>query len=912
MEGSTQKRLHLDIEGGTLVMASKTRSKMANACSNITRASIRGKTVVTQESNLSSAVATLFPVKGIPGSQAVRQKQVNYRPLKSEQVYRKQIIQNDKPHSAEKTHNNSSMGINNRHPGCLSTCTGKKMLTQVSCVHGCRKAIFLQSPTVRLVHSPKSVHSHIKMASHVFTPEGNKCIGLHRRLGCMVGDNRSEYRANSDSNKVSSKTRLPNQLGQICPCSLGGNSMARGEVELEEGHVGSHVRYSCENTRTDSRDLESEKLYKKRVGENDGLPSICLPNSSAPKEIVSPSSQATTIRRGSRERLKKGGPEHVAEFAKTMDAGRTSLGSGSASAEPTNNLLVDRRIELRMGSSDFGEQDSSRKMVPTGGVLTHKCVRAVSCKKGTPDTGEASDTHTDIHGQYSGTTRNQQDGVKEGIFTRSSVRDLQDSGSIKQCNSRLADPKLSKCGGGRSVKESASSHRMGGSSRGVQEVSTMEGSVRDRPIRNAIEHETSSVRNAISPSSRLGGRCIGSRLEQMESSIPVSTEEFANQSSRETESLLPSRNVNSALETNEAMVSIPHTEGQVNTASVYGRRSMGPGKVRRIRVSLLRKLDRLQFLKRVFKQKFGCKVASVLSAAYRESTNRQAQSAWKAFQGWLPRSVNSISKKTILAFLISKFGFRKVSPRTILGYKNALALPMLYGFGVDVTDKEFSLLSRALFLKYPPQTKIFPTWSLNKVLEYFSAEAFHNKWGSLRNLLIKTVFLVALASGNRVSELSALSRTGIIFEENYVKILVKEGFLYKNQSARRTPPPISLPKLESHPHPLCPVFALKTYLDRTKDLEHKAQVFLSPVTNVPLKAGRLAYWLCKGIKQADPNSFVRAHDVRKQAFSLAWTRGMSLKCITERGFWLSPNTFINKYLSTVEAPRARCVAGSSI
>ena len=46
----------------------------------------------------------------------------------------------------------------------------------------------------------------------------------------------------------------------------------------------------------------------------------------------------------------------------------------------------------------------------------------------------------------------------------------------------------------------------------------------------------------------------------------------------------------------------------------------------------LREVDRLHFLKEVFTFKMGLKVANNLISAYRNSTNRQAQSVWKAFQ----------------------------------------------------------------------------------------------------------------------------------------------------------------------------------------------------------------------------------------------------------------------------------------
>ena len=65
---------------------------------------------------------------------------------------------------------------------------------------------------------------------------------------------------------------------------------------------------------------------------------------------------------------------------------------------------------------------------------------------------------------------------------------------------------------------------------------------------------------------------------------------------------------------------------------------------------------------------------------------------------------------------------------------------------------------RALFLQRPPVRKLLPSWSLPTVLEALSKAPFEPlAEASLRNLTIKTAFLVAIASGQRRSALHALS-----------------------------------------------------------------------------------------------------------------------------------------------------------
>ena len=82
----------------------------------------------------------------------------------------------------------------------------------------------------------------------------------------------------------------------------------------------------------------------------------------------------------------------------------------------------------------------------------------------------------------------------------------------------------------------------------------------------------------------------------------------------------------------------------------------------------LREVDRLQFLKEVFTLKMGLKLANNLISAYRNSTNRLAQSVWKAFQSWLPSTVQKITIKKLIEFLIFREQEKRLDPIHPAGY----------------------------------------------------------------------------------------------------------------------------------------------------------------------------------------------------------------------------------------------------
>ena len=152
---------------------------------------------------------------------------------------------------------------------------------------------------------------------------------------------------------------------------------------------------------------------------------------------------------------------------------------------------------------------------------------------------------------------------------------------------------------------------------------------------------------------------------------------------------------------------------------------------------------------------------------------------------------------------------------------------------------------------------MIPHWSLEKVFDLLSSSRFKCSSISITNLLLKTLFLVASASGNRVSELANLSRTGILYSQESVTIPVRKSFLFKNENIGRSPPPIHFPALDTD-DPLCPVTHLKTYLERTHNLPHNDHIFVHPLSRKPLTSDRLNYWLAKSVLQTDISQKARA------------------------------------------------------
>ena len=94
----------------------------------------------------------------------------------------------------------------------------------------------------------------------------------------------------------------------------------------------------------------------------------------------------------------------------------------------------------------------------------------------------------------------------------------------------------------------------------------------------------------------------------------------------------------------------------------------------------------------------------------------------------------------------------------------------------------------------------------------------------MKHLTFKTVFLLALGSGKRRSEIHAWQNRKITHQSDWSKVSLypSPSFLSKNQLAP------TLGRSLKSDMSLCPVRALRYYLDRTSDLrQNKEVVFVS-------------------------------------------------------------------------------------
>ena len=588
-----------------------------------------------------------------------------------------------------------------------------------------------------------------------------------------------------------------------------------------------------------------QSSFQKKLGILHREISIPRPDSQAPAPkylpLIAPSvpgpSQAQG-QEGSFSREPQGGPQAL------NDAVLSSRANALPTA-PAQDRPLDRCVFVWLGSTHRQRPLLPRSMVKTGGKSTHQHLGSPSSNQGVRVSRPLQHSHLLAHRQRGGEICHQQAQIK-GTSTLPlpfhAVSSPQTPHPQHHC---LQDPVLhepdSRC-----AQPGPSAHDgMVSPSGDFQQDHSMERTRGGRPDGNSLQQKGRNVRVSSSTSSGCH-RCENSRLEQMESGVHLPPEEVHHAAPSQAPVLQVPRSSHRSLATRSSLVPRTLPKGRRPLTSAHSARTICTLRKNLKWLPKLRTMDRLQFLREVYTATRGPKVANSLVHALRKSSINQAQTAWRAFKEWLPEHLTVLRKRHVLEFLVSLKDNKKLSPWTILGYRHSLSIPFKEAFDINFADKDFSLLAKAQFHLSPPVQKKIPKWSLNHALETLQTPRFRNNSASLEDLFLKTIFLVAIASGNRCSELAACIREGISFEGNKVTIPTKEGFLFKNQTMERTPPPVSFPSMATR-HQLCPASALSSYLEKSSHLPHKDTLFVHPKSGCPLLSGRLSYWIAKAI-----------------------------------------------------------------
>ena len=319
------------------------------------------------------------------------------------------------------------------------------------------------------------------------------------------------------------------------------------------------------------------------------------------------------------------------------------------------------------------------------------------------------------------------------------------------------------------------------------------------------------------------------------------------------------------------------------------------------------------------------------------STRTLYDAKWRVFERWCQGRPGPIvpyqaSLSAILSFLQDHVD-KGQAFSTIKGYLAAISACHI-GIGGDTIGshpmvRQFMKGVRRL---RPVDRSKIPLWDVNTVLEALSRAPFEPLEAvDLKYLFFKTAIMLALTTTKRVSDLHALSVAvpeclSFAAGDRRVTIKPNPAFIPKNFLAGCKPvdlvayhPPPFTSEEDKRLNLLCPVRALRMYVDRTAAIRSSSQLFVSwgPRTRgKPITKVRLSQWLVEAISLAytskglQPPVGLRAHYTRSMSASWALCRGVSIQDVCAAASWASPSTCCSFYsLDVADSSLAHAVLG---
>ena len=290
-----------------------------------------------------------------------------------------------------------------------------------------------------------------------------------------------------------------------------------------------------------------------------------------------------------------------------------------------------------------------------------------------------------------------------------------------------------------------------------------------------------------------------------------------------------------------------------------------------------------------------------LLASWAPSTLKQYNSvlkAWTAFtsSNKLPQLPTTVSLCNFLALLARK----GLSYSSVASHRAALVTFFEQvrpgGLGSDSCVTRFM---KGQFRKNPPKPKYSDTWDVNTVLNYIKGQG-SNKTLSLRSLTLKLVFLLAICSPKRVSELAALSI------EHLQRSSEKWTFFLDYRNKNRSTGAAHTAQYEAFLEDplLCPVLALSDYLKATEKFRRgQNRLLLSYVRFSPVQASTVARWIKEVLTSAGIADHFMAHSTRSASTSKALISGAAINDIISAACWSEKsNTFYRFYNKEVAKP----------
>jgi len=298
---------------------------------------------------------------------------------------------------------------------------------------------------------------------------------------------------------------------------------------------------------------------------------------------------------------------------------------------------------------------------------------------------------------------------------------------------------------------------------------------------------------------------------------------------------------------------------------------------------------------------------------------------WKCFQEWcVSNNINPIdvTLQQVADFLNYLFTEKRLSISSIRGYRTALGKVLSYGSGLDLTNCSILTDLISAFARQRPQIHPeFPKWDLHVVLNSMMYPPYEPlSTATLKYVTFKLLFLLLLAFGARRSEIHALDTRFITQRGNWKHVELAPNPKFKSKTFNYETGKENFKgfQIEALKHrlgsgleeeaKLCPVRALRYYLDRTKERRGEVkQLFISLKGGNKVHRNTISSWTKRIIEEAHrdcPKEVlsslkVNVHEVRAIATSVAFYGNTAIEDVLKAARWQHQSTFTTFYLRDV-------------
>lgn len=891
------------------IQRSKTRHFVKRNRGFVTKRGYRTRTIIAEPARF---LQYIFPCKKENRRSETRNKSEAPQPVSPETT-----LQNGLHDISFKSSQSRRLGNLNRFKRCIFSHTSSQRTSEILTNFYTRPSLPIRLSTFRSNIVPSSFHKGLCRSSKPSTCTKSQISGLSGRL---VSVERPQTYASFESGECPSNIDRFGIYDQSQKVSIGSNPehyIHWGQFQFDSGNSVSYVRKTREDNSSSAISLR-EQSNSFGVFTSFGSDGIMYSNSTKCQTVHETNTVAftslleTVIQRHDCTHSINRTPS--GSFTMVVTASKHSQGA-IVTPMVKNNHIEHRCVNDRLGC-EHRESNCSRDLVNNRKEISHILSRVEGCFSGTQTLStisRESESVSEIRQCNSCPTFEQARGnsvttallfdmgsLELGYNTQYRVESSSHSRQVKHSSGSIEQAKNQVDG---MVTDRHSS---------IQSLPNL-GQTSDRSVCVDTQSKTSDFlhldTSSLSPSDRCSVNRLGGDIR-----VCVSTNLSHSKSSATNQDISVQNHSDSTMLAQETLVhrssSIVSSKSNKTThkpkSSVSTKvKDLSP-KSRSVQPDCMAAVS-----KRFRTEGFSKRTRELLRASWRSGTQKDYTCKFKRFDSWCSqRKIDPYTASLVqCADFLTSLYHDGLQYRTIAGYRSMLSilLPPVGNFQVGQHPYIIRLL-KGVFNLRPPSSKLVPEWELPKVLAVLQKHPFEPlRKASLKYLTLKCVFLTAITTFRRCSDLQALKLgEGAVTVQNEGVTFLRQG-LSKQDRPGHLASKIFVPKFEENKL-LDPKRTLALYLKRTECFRRKTSsdvtsLFLSiNEPHQPVTSQTLSRWIVQVIKMAyeDNKKSVKAHSTRAIGPSWALFNGASMKAVLTAADWSREETFIRFYLREVQ------------